>query len=370
MKALLACVVAVAVFGCGDDDGSATSMDAGSQLGDASVTMHASPQNPCGIDSGWRGDDQCVPAPKPSEGFQLHFGPKRYDDKDEIARYTLGPGEEKMLCTYIITPNDTEVNYDTWLNRLRPGSHHMIVTSVAAGDEAAGIECAAGDGAGGQGIIGGNTTTVKPLDDIAPENQGFAHSLAPHTRVSMQLHFFNAGDEPLLMEAWQNIYYKDKATVKGVISPLESIAGLGMNVKPGTTEVIAGSLVAPSTLRVLDLYSHNHDHTLRFSAYLKRNGETERTLIYESYDWEHALLLPLDSIHKNAKINQASSQAGGTTGQLELQKGDALEFECEIRNDDLEAPLKFANEAHTAEMCILRGDYAPSLGRAWSGFSL
>jgi hypothetical protein len=32
--------------------------------------------------------------------------------------------------------------------------------------------------------------------------------------------------------------------------------------------------------------------------------------------------------------------------------------------NDTTAALRWANEALTAEMCILRGNYAPSLGRA------
>jgi hypothetical protein len=172
------------------------------------------------------------------------------------------------------------------------------------------------------------------------------------------------------MEAWQNIYYKDEQDVKGESSPIESMAGLGMSVARGTTAVIQGSLTAPQDLRVLDLYSHNHDHTLRFTIFLKRAGETDRTQIYESYDWEHPLLLPLDSIHVNSEGNRDAIAAGGMTGQLDMMTGDALEFECEIRNDDVEKPLRFANEAHTAEMCIMRGDYALSFGKAWASYSM
>jgi hypothetical protein len=382
MKTVLVGVTALALLACSDDKAGlgaksnahhdASARDAGEPAPDASedAPKHSdvSVSQPCGIDTGWRGDEQCVRAPEPSEGFQLHFGPNNYDDADEIARYTLEPGKEKMLCTYIISPNDQEIYYDTWLNRLRPGSHHMIVTSVADGDEAEGVPCSAGD-SGGQGIIGGNTTTVMPLRDVAPENEGIAHTIAAHTRIGLQLHFFNTTDAPLLMEAWQNIYYKNADTVRAVSSPIESLAGLGMSVKLGTTEVVKGSLVAPSTLRVLDLYSHNHDHTLRFTTYLKRAGETARSLIYESYDWEHPVLLPLDSLHKNAEVERSTKLGGGMTGTLEMHQGDALEFECEIRNDDVQVPLRFANEAHTAEMCILRGDYTPSLGRAWASYS-
>jgi hypothetical protein len=53
---------------------------------------------------------------------------------------------------------------------------------------------------------------------------------------------------------------------------------------------------------------------------------------------------------------------------LELKAGDRFEFECEIVNES-SAPLRWANEALTAEMCILRGTYAPSLGRAWSSLT-
>jgi hypothetical protein len=322
----------------------------------------------CDIQTGWAGDDRCIAPPEPSEGFQLHFGPKNYDDPEVVARYTLEAGQEALLCTYIVTPNEEPIYYDTWLNRLRPGSHHMTVTQVSDGEELDGIPCMEGQ-PGTAGIIGGNTTTVMPLDDVAPENQGFAKTLPARVRVSMQLHFFNTGDKPLLMEAWQNIYYKDANDVKGEISPIESMAGLGMSIERSTTEVVRGVLTAPQELRVLDLYSHNHDHTLRFSIFLRRAGEAEATMIYESYDWEHPLLLATDSIHENPTINRDAQQAGGMTGELILNTDDSLEFECEIRNDDVDKPLKFANEAHTAEMCIMRGNYAPSLGRSWSSYS-
>jgi hypothetical protein len=272
------------------------------------------------------------------------------------------------LCTYIVTPNDREIYYDDWQNKYRPGSHHMVVNQVAAGDEQAGVACS-GDGASNQGLVAGNTTTVMPLSDVAPENEGLARTLPAHTRVSMQLHYFNTTEEPILMEAWQNIYYADPDRVKGVSSPIESIAGLGMSVMPGTTEVIRGKLTAPTALRVLELYSHHHDHTLRFSVFLRRAGSDESTQVYESYDWEHPLLLPLDSVHENPSYNRERKTPGGMSGPLDVAEGDTLEFECEIRNDDLDFPLRFANEAHTAEMCILRGFYTPSLNAAWSSYS-
>ena len=322
----------------------------------------------CGLQTGWAGDERCIAAPAPDKGFQLHFGPAHYDDADEVARYTLGPGQEAMLCTYIVTPNETPIYYDTWRNRLRPGSHHMIVTRAGDGEEKQGVPCDAGEAINAAGIIGGNTTKAMPLEMIAPENEGLARTLPARVRVSMQLHYFNTSEQPLLMEAWQNIYYRDASLVVGEVSPIESMAGLGMNIERGTTAVVTGVLVAPQELRVLELYSHNHDHTLRFSIFLRRAGDAERAMIYESYDWAHPLLLPTDSVHQNPPIAREVQEAGGMSGQLIMHTDDALEYECEIRNDDVDKPLVFANEAHTAEMCIMRGNYAPSMGYAWSSY--
>ena len=39
----------------------------------------------------------------------------------------------------------------------------------------------------------------------------------------------------------------------------------------------------------------------------------------------------------------------------DLQPGDALEWECEIENQQ-SVTLRFANEVYTGEMCIMIGD--------------
>jgi hypothetical protein len=39
-----------------------------------------------------------------------------------------------------------------------------------------------------------------------------------------------------------------------------------------------------------------------------------------------------------------------------LNPGDTLEWECDVNNTS-DAPLRFANEAYTAEMCLLAGAY-------------
>jgi hypothetical protein len=44
------------------------------------------------------------------------------------------------------------------------------------------------------------------------------------------------------------------------------------------------------------------------------------------------------------------------SGLQYVENGDTLEWECEV-NNTTDAPLRFANEAYTAEMCLLGGVY-------------
>jgi hypothetical protein len=89
-------------------------------------------------------------------------------------------------------------------------------------------------------------------------------------------------------------------------------------------------------------------------------------MVYETFDWEHADVFAYDSVHDNPPSDRRTQTPGGHAGLLDLKTGDALVWECEIVNDDLQTPLRWANEALTAEMCILRGNYAPSWGEPWS----
>src|SRR5688572_17728334 len=41
----------------------------------------------CVVDTGYAGDDKCLKAPDPSVGFQVHYGPRNYDDPNDVNRF-------------------------------------------------------------------------------------------------------------------------------------------------------------------------------------------------------------------------------------------------------------------------------------------
>jgi hypothetical protein len=361
MGSTLATAAALALAGCGGSD--STPEENGKTIGSGGGT-HTGGTAACDIDSGYEGDELCILPPDPSEGFQLHYGPGNYDDPAQVNPYLLQPGEELVDCLYLHTTNETEKYFYGFHSRLRPGSHHLIVTAIKDDREDVLGDCEGGGLMGG--AIAGLAGAQTPIRDFpeasgdAPENAGLGKKLPARAQASMQLHFVNTGTEPILREAWVNVMYKDAAEVTQSVSTVAHIGGIGMAVQPNTTEVLKFQADVPKDLRVVDLFGHFHAHTTRFSAWKVSSGG-ERQLVYEAYDWEDPGNLSYNSVYKNGTPDPVARTPGGYTGILEFSPGDRVEWECEIKNDS-EGVLNFANEVYTAEMCNLFGSHTPGTG--------
>jgi hypothetical protein len=333
----------------------------------------------CDISSGHAGDGLCLGIPPADEGFQLHYGPERYDDPALLEPFLLGPGEEITDCLYMTTPNDAEVFWRDYHLRARTGTHHIIVYTGSGADVADGTlgECNQGtdmrffvgaqSGLDAKGVV---LDVPLPGSGELPENAGYAQRLGPRTRVAFQVHYVNTSDRPILREAWVNFHYRPASEVKVVMDPIFFIGGLGMAVQPGSHEVVEarGCQVpdsGPEEVRIMGLSGHMHAHGLRLSAWkVAANGT--RTLVYDTYDWEEPLNAQFDSGHEYPAPDPQARTDAAWSGLLMIRRGESLDWECEYLNDDLDAPLLFGNQAYTGEMCNLFGWYAPSVGEPWS----
>jgi hypothetical protein len=305
----------------------------------------------------------CLEPPDPSVGMQLRYGPSNYDDQAEVDKFLLAPGEETTDCFFMNTPNMQNIFFSEYHIRMRSGSHHLIVSQANSEKEDGIASC---EGGGIARLIGGTQTSVRDYpgeEGYAPEDEGLAIEIPANAQASLQAHFVNTSEKPLLREAWMNIIYKDPATVTTLLEPIVHATGIGMNILPGTTETLKGSAAAPADLRVVNLFGHYHAHTVRFSTW-KIDAAMQRTLIYESYDYNEPGDLNYNTVTKNPAPDAAAKAAGGVSGILEFKQGDTIEFECEVVNDG-QVPLQFANEVYTAEMCILFGSQVTPLGAAW-----
>jgi hypothetical protein len=335
---------------------------------------------PCqNIHSGYAGDDMCIEPPPAGKGFQFHYGPSNYNDPAEVAKYTLAPNSETTDCVFFPTPNDTDVYFNEYHSRMRPGSHHLLLY-IQSG---ALPETGPTDGPGSCNLAGEIMSTnlfgaqTPKLDvignvDGAPENNGSAIKIPAKQQGIMQVHFINTGSTPILREAWANVLYVDKSQVTQLADPIFFIAGFSMSVKKGETTVIHGTAAVPDNagpdFRLATVTPHYHTHTSRVTVYATIDGQ--QSTILQTFPTMHVLPEPAltnyDSVTTNPVADPAARVGGASSGVLRMKPGDKIDWECEVTNDDQPNPITFSNAVYTGEMCNLFGVYAPSTGTPWS----
>jgi hypothetical protein len=289
--------------------------------------------NECGLHTKWAGDEYCINPPPADKGFQMHIGPSNYDNPE--AKYIMQPNTEVTETVAATSGNATDVYYYWRQYRMRPGSHHLIITSNGR-------------------RLGGTSNIAKDNPEagiIAPENKGVGMPLAAHAPLSNSLHYFNFTDKPILKEAWVNFWYRDKSEVTE--PTIEMFSMLGMGIAPGQHVVKHGACSITQTGRLLTAYGHVHAHNKRFSVWRTRAGS--KTLVHEAYNWEHPNISEFSSTVMNPMLDPMKQVDGGFSGVVDLKAGDVIDFECDIVNDTTSTFLG-ANEAENDEMCILVGD--------------
>jgi hypothetical protein len=311
--------------------------------------------------SGYIGDEYCILPPDPKLGMQVRVGPTSYTDPAATKDFVLQPDQEVNTFYYLKSPNDQPVWYYRTNWRMRQGSHHMIITLPTTDQPDGWVQAGAGfDGIGmGGGNFGGaqRTDVDRPEGtlDVPPENVGLGGQLAAHQQFSFNLHHMDFFKEPILREAWVNIWFMDKADVT---KPMTGLSLFGnpsdVNIAPGEHQALEYMCSIPQDTRIITLLGHRHASTDRFGVWVMRGGE--KTDIYESFDWEDIPTYQYDSVSKNPVPDLDKKIDGASSGVLELKAGDELHFLCDVTNHQDQA-LRFANQVFTGEMCILFGSY-------------
>lgn len=198
------------------------------------VPCHENP-DPCGIASGWPGDEYCLLPPPEGEGFQIHIGPDDYTNQAEVAKYVIQAGEEFNNSVLGHIPLEQRA----WFNRItvhmRPGSHHWISSVVSGKPEERVYDDTSCEGAMQVGSIGGGQNLIydnPPGGVPAPENEGLGRPLAGNSSLCMNLHAYNFSDEPQLRELWINIYTVDERPSRSAPAASAWSAGWACRSRP------------------------------------------------------------------------------------------------------------------------------------------
>jgi hypothetical protein len=322
---------------------------------------------PCtpSLDTGFEGDTLCILPAEPGTGAFFHAGPDDYDDPEQVARFILAPGEESTEYHVTESNNDDMVWFRDQHYRMRPGSHHLIMYTLTATDAdppEVGWHPEATLDRGGP--IGG--TQVYAMDfpeggQVAPEDVNLVRPLGARTRLAFEMHYVNPGEQTILREAWVNLMQNDVPPEDRIILGAPFLVGGSINVPPQTTQILNYEHAIPDNtdnpdvpieMRIVSFFGHRHASTSRFSIWLKRSGA--RDLVYEDYDWQEAKEFFYNSLIQNPLPDPATGTAGAVSGQVFVQSGDVLEWECQMTNT-MDVNLTFGNGVYDKEMCNVFG---------------
>lgn len=341
------------------------------------------------------GDAFCILPPPPELGVQFGIHPqgKAYFDqvsKGDMSGYdvpplghVLGPGGEEERNYHTAISTTAEQKYYRVYTRMRGGSHHMINSTSDANASQEQWTAGSPDGLfGGIGLPG-----AQRPDENAPqsyekpaEDAGLYAIIPGGTGITLNMHHFNSTPMPILKETWENLWWETDATipVKGM-SGLDVLQAVTLSVPVGATVDLHYAANISQDTRVLKLFGHRHAWTTSFTSWVqKASGENQ--LLYQSFDWFDEPTYRYDSLTTNPVADQATLGDGGASGITILKAGDRLHYNCHITYTDARAAavkspktpaqigtLGFANEAFTAEMCILFGSTAANAIVGWTG---
>ncbi|MDH5675834.1 MAG: hypothetical protein OEZ06_27160 [Myxococcales bacterium] len=313
------------------------------------VPCHDDP-NPCGIDSGFPGDEYCLPPPPPGTGIQIHFGPDDYNDPAQINEYVLTAGLEVNEYGVADIPTTEDNFYNFVQLRMRPNSHHLINSVVSRQDSEGFVS---GFGCPGTTLADYFVGSQNPVRDdpangvVAPENEGLGRLLPGNGSLCINQHAYNFGEEPVLREVWINVYFMDPSEVTQQEERIVVNVPVG-RIAPGAAVKLEGSATANGDGRLLNLIGHRHAWTDRFAVW-----HNER-LIYDSWDWVESVVFDYNSVTQNPPIATEQKIDGAVSGVVEVKDGDTISVLCDVNNQS-DNTLTFSNEALTGEMCILFG---------------
>jgi len=340
------------------------------------------------------GDDFCILPPPPDMGVQFGVHPQGKAYFEQVSKGDMS-GYEAPAAEYVLAPGgEEERNYHTSVSttadnkyyrnytRMRGGSHHMINSTsdptVSQEMWGPGSPDGLSMGVSLPGAQRPDENAPKTLDKPA-EDTGLYATLPAGTGVTFNMHHFNSTDTPILKEAWLNLWWETDATV-----PVKGLNGLDysqvftLSVPVGGTVDLHYSAPISQETRVLTLFGHRHAWTTAFTSWVEKAGG-QNELVYQSFDWFDEPTYRYDSLTTNPTADATTITDGGHSGVLTLAVGDRLHYDCHItytdqRANEVSSPqtptqigaLRFANEAFTAEMCILFGSSVQNSITGWA----
>ena len=282
-----------------------------------------------GTNPGGGGDDTQTPIDAPSGNPDAYVPPAGYTKL--IGRtWTAAPGSNDIYkCVRVTIPEDM---YITNIQAQAPlGTHHTVL-SIAGANNTSGPDGEQDCGVSTLGMVMLYASGVgtSPLDFP----QGVGIKIAAGTQIHLNLHLYNAGDEPLSAES--AIWVKSQPTPTPTLAEmvfagkfLFSIDGTPMGQQPMEQEVIGGCTVN-SAYSLFAVWPHMHKLATHQKVELISNSTT--TVLHDK---------PFNFAEQNYYMQAPI---------VEVQSGDQIRVTCTFLNPSTSS-VTFGDSSDQ-EMCF------------------
>lgn len=258
--------------------------------------------------------------------------------------WNLPPGGEGYFCVYATVPRDIDIKAFRPLSPI--GTHHTVLTKFTSTTPA--------DGTYPCNVSTNGTTMIYGSGVGAPDfafPPGIGLHLPAGTRLLLNLHLYNATDQPLA--GTSGTLFEEAAPGELAHFAELVLAGptLGLTIPVGSSTqqgTCAISRISNAPIQVFALSQHMHKLGTHMKSVITRSGSPDIVLQDIPYDFE--------------------SQAFHTTDLVELQPNDTLTTYCSYDNTT-GATVSFG-ESSNDEMCFTDLYYYPARGASYicSGF--
>ena len=171
--------------------------------------------------------------------------------------------------------------------------------------------------------------------------KGVALRIEPHKQVFLNPHMRNSGSEPVVPDVRFNFYAAKKGTVKHYAEGLTFGNSADIKIPAGGDQTLTAEWVVPINLTIVYLTTHQHRLGTYAKVELVEPDGVTRTLLVETFDWEHPRSL-------------------WPQGGLRLEKGRKLRVACSWHNTETRE-IRFGPET-TDEMCYAIGFFYRDAG--------
>lgn len=220
-----------------------------------------------------------------------------------IERFAVSANFERELFVYRKLGNAEPLYVKRIQTRMRPGSHHLLLYTFAAGTPS--LLLPAENRVRDIRLPGGalNLLEMAPMayhvffaGSMTPESdytfpEGVALRLPANAGLDLNAHYANRTAAELPGEAYANLHTVPAASVTKTARTL-NCGNTRIELPPRTRTTVEHVCRMDEATTVFLLTSHMHELGERFAIYAV-GGDRDGELLYENRDWEHPVILPL-----------------------------------------------------------------------------